>query len=162
MRTHTKHSGFTLIELLLAMGIIAVLFSIASILMLNLIPKATLSSLSEVLIAELKNQQLRAMAGDASVSGSIQDFGFHISGQQYTLFRGSVYDSQITDNFAVAIEDPITLETTFANQQIVFDSGSGEILNFIDGQDTVTLRNTQSGETIILELNRYGVITAFN
>jgi len=162
MRTSINKSGFTLIEVLLSMGIIAVLFSITAILMLNLIPKATLVSLSEILITELRNQQLKAMVGETGNSGLIQEYGFKAVGDKYILFSGSTYDPGATDNFLVDIEDPLTLETTFSNQEVVFDIGSGEVANFIDGQDTFTLRNTLTGEIITLELNKYGIITQTN
>jgi hypothetical protein len=143
------------------MGIIAVLFSISSILMLNLIPKATMTSTSEVIIAELRSQQLRAMSGETGLTSTAQDFGLRIANQEYTLFTGA-YNELATDNYDVVVENPITLSTTFANQQIVFSVGSGEIENFISGQDIINVTNNQTGESVIIKLNQYGVIESIN
>lgn len=152
-------AGFTLVELLLVMGIIGVLLTISSILLLNLLPKASLKSESEVLISQLRSQQLSAMSGEAYNTEEPSYFGIYFQNQTYTLFRGTDYDPAEIDNYEMVVDEPIQLSTTFPDQKVVFEAGSGEILNFTPGSSSITLSNSQTNETKTINLNQYGVVT---
>jgi prepilin-type N-terminal cleavage/methylation domain-containing protein len=158
----TSQSGVTLIELLLVMGIISILFTISSILLLNLIPKASQTTHAEVLISELRHQQLKAMVGETQGTGAPQAYGVYIASDRYVLFGGEAYDSNDPTNFVVVLEGQLQLSTNFANQQIVFLAGSGEVKDFDIGNNRLTLSGGPSGQTVIMEVNRYGVVYEIN
>jgi hypothetical protein len=46
----------------------------------------------------------------------------------------------------------------FNNNQIVFEKTSGEIVNYSQTQNTITIINTNTTETTTLVTNEYGVI----
>ncbi len=152
-----RRLGFTLIELMLVMGIIAILFAISTILLSGLIPKASFTAELEVLNSQLRQQQLKAMAG-AGESESRSDFGVYFSSNAYTLFSGEAYDPAAANNFVLEVEEPNQLQTTFNNQQVVFLAGSGEVANFNQTNNTITIRNTVTQEEKVITINRYGVI----
>ncbi len=155
------NQGLTLIELLLTMGIISVLMTISSLLLLNLIPRASLKAESEVFISQLKHQQLKAMAG-AVPAGEADEpslYGLYIQEHAYTLFSGQVYDPLAADNFELIVEEPISLSTNFPQQQIVFSAVSGEVQNFDANNNTITISDSQTNRETIINLNQYGVIT---
>ncbi len=150
-------AGFTLIELTLVMGIMSVLLTITTILLTGLIPKASQVSSTDVLRADLRQQQSKAMVGETDGAMTQQTYGVKIDPHQYTLFR-STYGVGKPDNFVVTIDAPLQLSTTFPSQQVTFLKGSGEVQNFSKTTDTITITNVQSGDNTILELNKYGVI----
>ncbi len=154
-----SNRGFTLIELMLVMGIISVLMVISSLLLLNLIPRASLKSQTEILVSQVRSQQLKAMSGTAYNTEEPSIFGVYIEPQSYTLFRGLVYDPLAEDNYQMTVDEPIQLSTTFPSQQIIFAAGSGEILNFDPANSSITIHNTQNSESTVINFNQYGVIT---
>lgn len=158
-----KSSGFTLIEALLVMGIIAVLTTISSLLLTGLIPKASLTSASEQLIAETRQHQFKAMIGETiGVGSQPQNKGLKIETHRYIFFEGNTYDPNSLTNIYINIEDPLSVETTFVDQVVVFEKGSGQILNYNPNQAVITITNSSNNEVVELEFNKYGVITAIN
>ena len=154
-----KRQGFTLIELALIMGIIAILVSFITINLLK--PQTTASTVStaQTLAADLKEQQIKAMAGDSEGTATAQAHGIYFEPTRYTLFRGTVFPAGDPSNFTINLETGLSLSTSFPQQQIVFTKRSGEVTSYTSGSDTITLSHTQSGEQKIITINRYGAIT---
>ena len=154
-----RSSGFTLVELLLVMGIIGILISISSLLLLNLIPKASFTTQSEVLISQIRQQQLKAMTGYTEGFDESDYYGIHFQDHSYSIFKGQDYDPQDPNNYVVGVEEPNQLSTTFPNQQVIFIPGSGEIFGYLFGQNSITLSNSNTKESLTISLNKYGVTT---
>ena len=88
--TQQVYKGFTLIELVLVMGIFSTLIGITSLSLFNIQHATALSADVNVFIADLKQQQLKAMVGESDgVGGSGYGYGVHFTANNYTLFRGS-------------------------------------------------------------------------
>jgi prepilin-type N-terminal cleavage/methylation domain-containing protein len=152
-----RDAGFTLVELLVVMGLVAVLAGLVTI---NLVRPQTSSSLTgtvNTLIADLRSQQLKAMAGDSMSATSAQAHGVYVQTSQYTVFKGTVYSGADTENMAV-LPDGVTFSTTFPSSQVVFVKGTGEVDGFVNGSNTITITNT-TGSAKIITINRYGVPT---
>jgi len=150
--------GLTLVELLLVVGILGMLFGIAILSLGNIQVVTKNSTFSSVLISDLKNQQIKAMVGDTEGRGTPDNYGIKILSDRYVLFHGITYNASNTSNFSVPVDSGYTLSSTFPNTTILFASDSGELVNFTQGQDTVTLIHTQSGKTKVIRLNKYGTI----
>ena len=164
MRAHTKrHSlkkypGFTLIELALIMGIIAILVSFITINLLKPQTTASTASTVQILGADIKEQQIKAMSGDTDGESSTDSQGIYFESNRYTLFRGPNYASG-SHYFQVDMDQNLILSNTLPSSQVVFGKRSGEVASYAPGSDTITLSHTQSGEQKIITINRYGAIT---
>lgn len=152
--------GFTLIEILLVMAIISILFAI-SIVNLNTLQQNTYQNTSEeLLLSDIKLQQLKSMTGDNNNSSTFETFGIYFGNTSYTLFRGATYSASDDENFTIELNPNLTFSNVeFANSQIVFEKNSGEIIGFTDGSDTITINNSITGTNAVITLNKYGVIT---
>ncbi len=152
--------GFTLIEILLVMAIISILFAI-SIVNLNTLQQNTYQNTSEeLLLSDIKLQQLKSMTGDNNNSSTFETFGIYFGNTSYTLFRGATYSASDDENFTIELNPNLTFSNVeFANSQIVFEKNSGEIIDFTDGSDTITINNSITGTNAVITLNKYGVIT---
>ena len=157
-----KKSGFTVIELVIVMAIVALLTGLTTINFIKPQTSATTQSAINTLIADIKEQQIKAMAGDSEDSTGAtpaQPHGIYLEANKYTLFRGASYNPSEPNNFAVNLETGLTLSTTFPSSQLVFTKRSGEITSYSAGSDTITVTNSQSGEQKTITINRYGAIT---
>lgn len=155
-------TGFTLIELLLVMGILTILFGISSLNFFNISNLTTSEVSTNVLVSDIKSQQIKAMVGDTEGRGIPDNYGIMIQANQYTLFHGLTYSATNSSNFTIPSDEGFSLSTTFPQNKLIFASGSGEILNFIDGQNTITITNSQTGQTKTIEINMIGVVTDIN
>lgn len=151
--------GFTLIDLLLAIGLLITVFSFTTVNLLNLQNKPLLDAHTQKLFADLKSQQNKAIAGDAGDGSISTERGIYIEQDNYTLFKGTVYLASDPDNFSVDLDSNTRLATTFANNSVVFNKISGEILNYTTGADTITVTNNTSGESRTIRLNALGAAT---
>lgn len=147
-----------MVEFLLTMGIFGILAGIATINLVNVSQRNSLNTTVDIFVADLKEQQLKAMVGDTEGSGSISNYGIRFSTSQYTMFR-SIYG---TSNFVINLPGVVTVTSTFPNNEIVFLKGSGELSSFTAGSNTITLTDTTSGQQKVLTINRYGVVTGIN
>lgn len=122
--------GFTLIELLLVIGIFAILATLTSISYFSTYSHSNLSAAKDLVIADLKSAQANAMSG----------------------LGDTTWDASMT----TSLPTTVSLSTTFEANQFTFQHGTGEILNFVLGQDSLVL--TSGNDTSTIRLNKYGTI----
>lgn len=150
---YTRKQGFTLIELLLILGLFALLLSFTTVNLTPIVGKASLDTTVSMLVSDLKEQQLKAMIGESEGSGSAQAFGIHFEPDHYVLFRSSVFNPAEPSNFTVNLEQGLELES--ALPEVVFQKGNGEIASLL----SLTARNTTVGQTKVITVSQYGVVT---
>ncbi len=154
-------NGFTLVEVLVVGGIIAVLLALGSSNILNFQRRSHLRTTTSTFIADLNRQRFRAMSGDTQGRSTIDSYGVYLGTNTYVLFHGTTYSAGNSDNVTIPFESPVTLQsTTFPGSTVIFTKGSGEISGFNPAQNTITLLNTSSNETLTITLNQYGTITS--
>ena len=157
MRTAAK--GFTLVEVILVMGMLAVIAGVVFVNQIRPQNVASLDGVAATLVADIKSQQVKAMAGDSVSASSAQAHGVRIQSGTYTLFKGSSYSAGDTDNFTVTAATGVTLSTTFASSVLIFTKATGDITSFVNGQNTITLTSAATGTSKVITLNRYGAVT---
>lgn len=156
----TLTKGFTLIELILVMAIMAILLSFATINLLRPQEQASLESVGNALISDLRAQQLKALAGETNgTTGTV--FGVNFSPTKYTLFRGVSFDPADPGNLDVDTGTAISITTTFPNATVAFSPVTGEVAGFVPGANTITLTSGPGGQRTIT-LNELGVIISAN
>ena len=158
-----RQTGFTLIELVVAMAIILIL---AGFVTLSLISEQNITSVNatvDTLVSSMASQQTKAMASKSEGLPTGQSFGVYFQSDRYTLFKGTTYSASDSANFTTILDGGIRFTNiTFPNNTIVFLIISGEISEFVAGQNTITVRNTQGPETKTITVNKYGVVTNIN
>lgn len=147
--------GFTILELIVTMGIFAIIASLTTINLSNSQRIASLSSITTTLVTDLKQQQTKAMTGDTEGRGYNSKYGIHFDNNQYVLFYGDTYDFANSSNFIVPLEGSYSFTTI---GEIIFSKISGEKT----GLSSVTIKDNQSSQQKIIQLNNYGVITDIN
>jgi len=149
----TNESGFTLIELLIVIGIIGILFALGTINLGKAHSSASINSVTNTLLADLRNQQILSMTGNKGGASTEQPHGVYIQSSSYVLFSGPVYSGSDPYNFTLNI-DPVTLSTTFPSNQVVFNEGDGSVSGFSSSNNTITISVDGSSNTITI--NQYG------
>jgi prepilin-type N-terminal cleavage/methylation domain-containing protein len=151
--------GFTLIELILVVGIIAILFSMATINLVRAQHVATVSATVDQLIADMRAQQTKAMTGGKDTNGNPNSYGIHVLSNGYTLFQGTS-DTGDPSDFAVN-PTGITFTSNLPSSWLVFSERSGEFSNYVNGTTyTITVKNTNGTEQKVLTINKYGIVTS--
>ena len=128
--------GFTLIELIIVMGIVATLTSFVTLNLTGSRKRVGVATTMEVLAADLRGTQMRAMAGE---------------GPQEIVFGGDRYTLN-PEGFVVTLDPEIAITTTYPQNKITFAGRSGEAV----GQGTITVTDTSGGVTKTLTVNQYG------
>lgn len=155
--TNQQSAGFTLVELLVVLAITTMLFGLIGI---NLGHPQTVASTTtsvDTLLADIRGQQLLAMVGGTGSGTSAQPHGIYLETSRYTLFADSSYNAGDSDNFVVHLSPGAQLTTSFPDIQVVFSKGTGEVENFVDGSNTITIANGGVSRTITM--NRFGAPT---
>lgn len=156
-----SQKGFTVIEIMLVMAIAAVLVGLATVSLFNFQHKANLTATTDTFIADLKDQQTKAMSGATEGQTINNTYGINLASNRYILFRGT-YSSTASANFTINLPDTVQVTTTFPNSQIIFEKGSGEIYGYASNSASVTFQDRNSSEQKVIQLNKYGVITSIN
>lgn len=153
--------GFTLVEIMLVTAITLILISLSVVSLSNVRNSASKNTTLEVLLADIKLQQTKSMSGDTSGQTSTAPFGIYFTSTGYTLFRGDSYSASDPTNFTIPLTSDLQFSSiTFPSSQLIFEKGSGEVVNFASGSNTVTLRNIVSNQNTIITINKYGVFTS--
>ena len=154
--------GFTLVELIIIMGIFSFLLGFITINLINARKQASINATITTLTSDVKQQQVKSMLGDNSGTVSNNGYGIYFEPNQYTLFKGSSHSPSDNLNLVIELDGLEFSNVSFSGSKIVFLPGSGEVEGFIDGSNTITIRNIQSNEEKIITINRYGVVTGVN
>lgn len=156
-----NQSGFTLIELVVVMGIIFMLFGFVSFNLIGVQRKVSVNSTVDVLISDMASQQTKAMLGVGLSSGN--SYGIYFEDNKYTLFDGTIYSSSDPNNFTVSLSPGILFTNiTFPSNSIVFSPRSGEMKDFSNGQNTITIFDSEGTKTETITINKYGVVSGQN
>lgn len=151
--------GFTLIELLVVLGIITVLFGLASINLVRPQNRASVQGIADTLVADIKSQQLLSMVGEDGQTASPLAHGIYMTNTQYTLFAGEAYSGSNANNFVVTLDSDVRMTTTFASSQVIFAAGDGAVQSYTAGSNSITLANTSSGDQKMITIGRYGAVS---
>lgn len=155
--------GVTFVEIIVVIGILITLIGMASISFVPVRSGASLNTAITTLLADLKSQQIKAMVGDTEGTGANENYGIYFEQNKYTLFRGSGYSPSDPSNFSVVIDEQVEISgILFPSSSIIFSIGNGDVIGFSSGQNSITLRDTTSGQQKTIIINRYGVITSVN
>lgn len=156
------NAGFTTVELIIIVGIIATLVSFATVNLLKTRSTTSLTSTLNTLLADLRNQQIKSMAGDSEGRIVNSSYGIYFEANRYILFHDT-YSSTDPSNYVVALEPNFQFQNIlFPQNQIVFAINSGEIVNFISGSNSLKLTDTSNGQSKTIQLNKYGAIIMAN
>ena len=148
--------GFTIVELLLAMGVFAILAGLGSVNYFSTYNQTSAGTLQEVLIADLRSAQAKAMTGQTSGGVAVPSWGVKFLSSSYVVFPGPSYVAGSSANYIVALPEGMVLTPDFASDQVLFAKGSGEIIGYDSEADSLTA--VLGTTTKNIELNRLGVI----
>ncbi len=158
-------SGFTLLETIIVIAIFLLLSALVLPNSLNFRSSSSINTIVSTFMTDLKNQQIKAMTGDTEGRGFPDTYSIYVKSatpSSYVLFHGQNYSQSDTSNFAIVIDGQYLLSATFPSSKIVFASGSGEILNYVATQSSVTIKEKRTGQQKVIQLNKYGVATSIN
>ncbi len=144
---------------MLTMTILAVLFALTAVSLTNIIPKANTRAAAEVLVADLREQQMKAMSGYEAITGGAANYGIFFEANRYTLFTGSSYVAGNQDNFVVNLQNGLVFDTTnLPLSTIVFSKGSGDPINYSAVYHSIRIRNVVNAELRTITFNQSGVL----
>lgn len=158
-----KSKAFTLTEILVVSGLVVVMLTLSTINVIRPQNKAIQTSIVDNLISDISSQQIKSMVGDTSSGGSVTMHGVYFETDRYVLFQGDEYTAGNASNFVVMLPESQSFSSIlFPSGQLLFAEKSGEVADFAAGQNTVTLSDSGSGETKVIQINSFGVITSLN
>jgi len=144
--------GVTLVELAVVTSIIIILLGLITISLVNSQKSASLSSIEEILLVDLKQQQLKSMIGDTEGREASDSYGIHFDSNRYVLFHGTNYSSSDTSNSIVNLES--NMQFNNSNFNIVFSKLSGTT-----SATTIELQDNTNSKFKRIHLNALGVVT---
>ena len=150
--------GLTLPELLITLGILLTVFVITTVNLLSGARTTTQVAFIDTFTTDLRDQQNKAMAQFAQGESQNFDYGVYLTENSYVLFRGSIYNAGDPDNFVINLNPGLNFSAvTFPSSTILFESGTGQLVGFASGSNSLTLNDSVSQKSLNLTFNRYGV-----
>lgn len=151
--------GFTLLELLLVLAILGVLFALSIANISNVIPSANLEQAIDILRADTREQQMKAMMGYEAITGGASEYGVYFADDHYTIFTGSNFVPGNEENYDIELPAGLIFENVLLPQAVVvFAHGSGDVVNFDPLNHSITIKNTVTQQSVELSINQYGLL----
>jgi len=152
-------SAFTYVELMIVLGIVGVLLSLSVLSIRNLIPDTDVRSQAQTLLADTTSMQLKSMRREVGSAGQTTPFGIYFASDTYVLFQGSSYDVNGSDNVIVALPEGLTFSSiSVPNNTLLFERGSGGIINYDANASSLVLSHVGSGKSIVAQFNAHGIL----
>lgn len=150
--------GFTLVELLVTMTILGILFSLLVSNLTGVIPKAMVRSSTEVLLADIREQQMKAMTGYETHLGGSSAYGVRFEEDRYILFTGEEYQEDHQENYTIFLQSGLRFNPIdLLDSVLIFARNTGEVEGYREEGTSVTLTNDMTGEQSSLSFNTLGV-----
>lgn len=157
-RVKQQTTGFTLIELIVVVALIVMMLAFTSVNLTGVIPKASEEATLQVLAADIKEQQLKAMSGDITDSTVSISQGVHFANDHYVLFAGT-YSVDEPNNISFNYQKGMVLvSTSLPDNNLIFQVNSGEVISGSLDSYSVAILNQSNNQTIDLIINHYGRI----
>ena len=144
--------GFTLIELIIVLSIVAILLGFTTINLSRSQQSASLNAVEQILLSDLKQQQLKAMIGDTEGRATPDSYGIHFDSNKYVLFHGTYLEGD-PSNFVVNLDSNMQFNNPEYN--VVFSRLSGEIA----AATIVELQDKNDSKLVRIHLNSLGTAT---
>ena len=123
----------------------------------NIIPTASTRSAGEVLVADLREQQMKAMSGYEAITGGASDYRIYFDTDIMCCLR-AIHIQRVLKKILRSICRGLEFDTTdLPLSMIVFSKGSGEVMNYSSTYHTITIDNVVSKESRTLLFNQLGV-----
>ena len=133
--------GFTTIELILVFVLVLIITSFTAPSLINLRQQTSLSTSINTLVNDLRQEQYASMA----------------EGVDKTVRFGTNYYQM--GEYIINLDSNLEFgAVSFPDQEIIFASYSGEIKNFISGQNTIVMQNLSTNKAKIATFNRLGTL----
>jgi len=159
----TLQRGYSLVEILITIGIFAILSGLATISLLNAQHSASLQGQLTTLIADTKQQQIKAMQGDTEGRATPDYYGIHFASNSYTLFHGTSYNASDSTNLTFPLDTVFQFTNiTLTNGNLIFIPLSGEMYGYSTLANSVILKDTTNNQQKQLQFNYLGVLTGIN
>lgn len=145
--------GFTLVELLIALGILGIITTLGTSFFSTSIGRNELVSASWEVVDTLRRAQTTGLSGKGNT-----EWGVHFETTQYVLFDGGTYSAADPDNVFFVLNPVLEVSAISLNGggvDVLFDKNKGTTNQF----GTVTLLDTNSGETKDILISEQGVFT---
>lgn len=152
--------GFTFPEVIITVSILLTILGFAAINLLNVRNSTSLNTVLDLLVSDIQNQQMKAISNNTEGRTDTSDYGIHIQTDRYILFHGASYNPNESTNVLIEIDNPLELSTTFPNSTVIFSKGIGEVVNFVENQNTISITDTSQNRQEVITINRLGVITS--
>jgi len=143
--------GFTLVELMVVVLLTTTLLGFATISLVRSQQGISLTSVEEILVADLRQQQLKAMIGDTEGRASSDFYGIHFDSNRYVLFHGTTYSSLDASNSIINLQN--NMQFNNSNYDVIFSKLSGTTSATI-----VELNDNTSSKLKRIHLNIFGVV----
>lgn len=148
-----RSKGFTLIELIVVVSIMVTLLGFITISLVKSQQTASLTTTEEILVADLRQQQLKSMIGDTEGRASSDSYGIHFDSNRYVLFHGVTYSPIDPSNTINNLTQNIQFNN--AGFDVIFSKLSGEIA----ASTTIELQDNTNSSLKRIQINSIGVIT---
>jgi len=149
--------GLTLIEVLVVIGILAILFSLGTVIFGSFTRKDQALVEARRIEAILNEAKIKTISGFSLGEGQNLNFGVYFQTDRYVLFPGLTYDPQDSRNQEFLL--PVSLEIVpifFPENSVVFEKVTGEVLGFNPDQNYLILDDKKSQEKKKISLNHLG------
>jgi len=160
MNNKKRQFGFTLVEIVVVLFIMTTFLGLITLNLSSSQKRASISSMTDVLISDLKSQQVKAMVGDTEGRLTADNYGVYLDTSGYTLYHGTAYSPSDTANFTIELAPQFVFTTP--GKEIRFNRFSGEVNGFSAQDNTITIQDQATGQQKTLQYNRLGVITSLN
>lgn len=149
--------GFTLPEIIVAISFFGILLGLVTISLFNAREQTVRGATIDVMLADIKEQQTKAMATYKEATAS--DYGVFIEADKYTLFNGTDFVPGASTNFEIKLDSSISISNIlFSGSKVVFQKGSGEVSGFVNGQNSFVVNSSPNNNSKTININRFGVI----
>ncbi len=141
-----------MVELAVVTSIIVTLLGFITINLVRSQQTASLTSAEEILLADLRQQQIKSMIGDTEGRETTDSYGIHFDSNRYVLFHGT-YSSSDTSNPVINLDS--NMQFNSIGLDIIFFKLSGTI----SAAATIDLQDNTNSKLGKIHINTLGVIT---
>ena len=113
---------------------------------------ASLTATEEVLLADLREQQLKSIIGYTEGRSTSDSYGIHFEERSYVTFHGATYSSSNTSNATINLES--NMQFNNPPFDVIFSKLSGEI----PGAMIIELQDNTNSKLKRIHLNIIGTV----
>lgn len=149
--------GFTVTEVIITIGIFGMILAFPMVFWWGIGRSDALIGTTREVVGIINEAQTDTVSGKSPNGTETSSYGIHFESNYYTYFTGASYNQSASSSVRTDLPPGVSFsQIDLPGNNVIFEQVTGEVLGFDASENTITIEDTNTGQTRTVTVSRFG------